>query len=154
MKRALWHHYLSTTKHKAQIMWYTLQTCRALLWRALIHDLSKYSREEAEAFAALEDDFADVEFGSARYYERLEILRGALEHHYRVNRHHPEHFPGGVGDMGILDVVEMLIDWRAASLRNRGGNITDSVLKSQQRFGFDDPTATKYTEFFEEVLWP
>lgn len=150
MRSALWRHYWATIKHKAQILWITIQTCVALLRRAFVHDNSKFGKTEAEAFAALEGEFADVVFGSPQYYDRLQILRGALSHHYRVNRHHPEHFQKGFVDMGFLDVVEMLIDWRASSKRN-AGSLEESLLACQSRFGFDDKTLRKMVAFYIEI---
>lgn len=42
--------WLETTKHKLWVAWYLIKTCHALLWRALVHDLSKYGQEEAPYF--------------------------------------------------------------------------------------------------------
>ena len=41
-----------------------------------------------------------------------------LQHHYRHNAHHPEHYEDGVAGMDLLDLVEMFCDWKAASERN------------------------------------
>ena len=62
----------------------------------------------------------------------------ALNHHYAANRHHPEHFSKGIDDMTLVDIVEMLCDWKAASLRQNDGNLLKSIEINAQRFGYDD----------------
>lgn len=59
-------------------------------------------------------------------------------HHYASNRHHPEHFSKGVDDMTLVDIVEMLCDWKAASLRQNDGNLLKSIEINAKRFGYDD----------------
>ena len=60
----------------------------------------------------------------------------AIAHHYQHNRHHPEHFAHGVPDMTLLDLLEMLCDWKSASLRHDDGSIYTSLEINQQRFGY------------------
>jgi hypothetical protein len=60
----------------------------------------------------------------------------ALQHHYEVNRHHPEHFPNGIDDMNLLDVIEMLADWKAATLRHADGDLDRSITQNAERFGY------------------
>lgn len=62
----------------------------------------------------------------------------ALQHHYANYRHHPEHFVKGINDMNLVDIVEMLCDWKAASLRQNDGNLLKSIDTNAQRFGYDD----------------
>jgi len=44
-------------------------------------------------------------------------MKPALEHHYALYRHHPEHFQNGIDDMNLIDLVEMFADWKASSER-------------------------------------
>ena len=69
----------------------------------------------------------------------------ALAHHYANNRHHPEHHKNGVDDMTLIDVLEMLIDWKAASERHNDGNILKSIEKNADRFGLS-PQLVKILE--------
>ena len=108
-----------------------------LMWRALIHDVSKFSRAEAPTFASATPRLKDLTYGSAAYMENLERLDGALEHHYRHNSHHPEHYQDGVRGMDLLDVVEMLCDWRAAVKMYPDGDIKASIEYSGARFGLE-----------------
>jgi hypothetical protein len=43
-----------------------------------------------------------------------------------------------VQDMSLLDVLEMLVDWKAATMRHANGDIRKSIEINQQRFGFSD----------------
>jgi len=64
----------------------------------------------------------------------MAALGPALEHHFSANRHHPEFHKDGVAGMNLLDVVEMLCDWKAASFRSSGGEFRKSVVTSLGRF--------------------
>lgn len=44
----------------------------------------------------------------------------------------------GLHGMSLLDLVEMLCDWKAATLRHNDGNITCSIDINQKRFGYSD----------------
>ena len=65
-------------------------------------------------------------------------MKTARQHHYAANRHHPEHFTKGIDDMTLIDIIEMLCDWKAASLRQNDGNLLKSIEINAQRFGYDD----------------
>ena len=75
----------------------------------------------------------------------MERVKPAIEHHYANNRHHPEHWPNGIDDMTLLDLVEMLVDWKAATVRNKNGNIRKSVEHNSKRFNMS-PQLTKIFE--------
>jgi len=63
-----------------------------LLVRGEVHDLSKFSPEEAEAFAEVTPRLRSSTYGSEEYKGFLRELGPALGHHYANNRHHPEFF--------------------------------------------------------------
>ena len=109
-----------------------------LLHRCINHDRSKLVSPEVEAFDEFTGRLASTTYGSPEYKECLAAMRSALEHHYANNRHHPEHYPNGVKDMTLLDIIEMLPDWKAASLRHNDGNILKSIAHNQNRFGYSD----------------
>ena len=106
--------------------------------RAQLHDQSKLESPEAEIFGEWTPKLKEVEYGSDEYTEMLEKIKPAIEHHYAKNRHHPEHWPNGVNDMTLIDLLEMLCDWRASSSRDKNGNLRKSVETSAERFGFSD----------------
>jgi len=44
----------------------------------------------------------------------------------------------GILGMSLLDLVEMLCDWKAATLRHNDGDIRKSIEINQKRFGYSD----------------
>lgn len=106
-----------------------------LLQRSASHDQSKLSPPEVEAFTEHTSKLAALTYGSPEYDECRKLLGPALKHHYANNSHHPEHYKNGINDMNILDVIEMLCDWKAASERHNYGNIRYSIEKNAERFG-------------------
>lgn len=47
-------------------------------------------------------------------------------------------FEHGIDDMNLVDIVEMLCDWKAASLRHHDGNLLKSIEFNAKRFNYDD----------------
>jgi hypothetical protein len=58
----------------------------------------------------------------------------ALAHHYANNRHHPEFHGYGLNGMTLVDLIEMLADWKAATERHENGDLFKSLLINQERF--------------------
>lgn len=129
-------HYKETTKHKLWVFWYLLCFCSRLMWRALVHDNSKYGRGEAADFASVTHLLATTTYGTPEYRELLRRIQPSIQHHYRVNRHHPEHWPNGLADMDLTDLAEMAFDWKAAARRHIDGNVERSIEANSERFGY------------------
>jgi hypothetical protein len=127
----------STLEHKRMITELMNTVIVELLERATVHDNAKMEDPELALFDEYTPKLAKCTFGSDEYKTFLKDLQPALEHHYARYRHHPEHFPEGCKDMNILDIVEMLVDWKAASLRHNDGNILKSLESNRTRFGLD-----------------
>lgn len=122
--------------HKVQQL---LATCRIdLERRALEHDQSKLQPEEIKYFTEFTPKLKAVSYGSNEYYQFLKDLKPALDNHYKNNSHHPEHHSLGVDGMNLLDVLEMLCDWKASTLRTKDGDIRKSLLINKERFGMSD----------------
>ena len=107
---------------------------RGLIKRAEEHDKSKMEEPELQLFVEQTHKLADSTYGSEEYTKFLKELKPALEHHYANNRHHPEHFKKGVRDMTIVDLIEMLCDWKAATMRHSNGNLKKSIEHNKERF--------------------
>ncbi len=116
-----------------------------LLLRAQNHDASKLESPELELFTIWTGRLATCTYGSETYSEFLEQLKPALEHHYSRNKHHPEHYKNGIDDMSLIDLVEMLVDWKSATLRHNDGNLRKSIEHNAKRFGIC-PQLTKILE--------
>lgn len=105
-----------------------------LLRRGEAHDQSKLQPPEVEVFTEFTPKLATSTFGSPEYEGFKKAMAPALAHHYANNSHHPEHYKNGIDDMNLLDVLEMLVDWKAASERHNDGNIRKSIEKNADLF--------------------
>lgn len=90
----------------------------AMLERGRVHDASKFGAAEKPTFDEILPLLRGLSYGSPEYVALVKRAWPALQHHYRENSHHPEHFADGVAGMDLFDLVEMFCDWKAASERN------------------------------------
>lgn len=111
---------------------------RELLHRGEIHDQSKLGDVERKTFVEYTPRLKASTYGSEQYKGFLREMKAALDHHYAHNRHHPEHFGNGISDMNLLDVLEMLLDWKAATMRHADGDLYRSLDINMQRFGIGE----------------
>lgn len=112
-----------------------------LLHRAEQHDQSKLQAPEKDGFDELTEKLRGSTYGSPEYKKFLEQLKPVLAHHYANNRHHPEHFENGVNDMTLIDLLEMLVDWKSSGLRHDDGDIFKSIEINKKRFNISDDLA-------------
>ena len=109
-----------------------------LISRSLLHDESKTQPPELDTFNEYTPKLKDSTYGSDEYKGFLAAMGEGLQHHYAHNRHHPEHFPDGVEGMTLVDLIEMLADWKAAGERHANGSMERSLALQQGRFGIGD----------------
>jgi hypothetical protein len=100
------------------------------------HDASKLQPPEKETFDRVTPLLKASEYGSDEYFAQLADMKVALDHHYATYRHHPEHHENGFRGMNLIDVMEMLADWKAATERMNDGNLEGSIFKNAERFGY------------------
>ncbi len=129
---------LETMRHINIVRNYLNVFVTELLKRSNQHDQSKLQSPEVEVFDEFTPKLKDCEYGSDEYKSYLKAMKPALDHHYSVHRHHPEHFENGMMGMDLIDLCELVCDWHAASLRHKTGDIHTSIELNQERFGYDD----------------
>jgi hypothetical protein len=112
-----------------------------LIQRADAHDATKLEPPELPIFVEYTPQLAGCTYGSEEYQNFLKEMQPALEHHYAENRHHPEYFPNGINDMTLVDLLEMVCDWKAATLRHKDGDFSTSIERNKARFGISDQLA-------------
>lgn len=112
-----------TLRHIRRVQHLLGEAAAELIRRGTVHDDSKLGSEEKPHFDRETPLLKDLTFGTPEYKESLGRLREALQHHYANNSHHPEHYENGVAGMDIFDLVEMVMDWKAASERGAGSTI-------------------------------
>ena len=135
MFKSLYNHY-ETTKHKWWVFYYISKFCLKLFKRAILHDFSKYNYKQSKLFSENVHKLKKMTYASEEYKETLERLKPALDHHYKLNPHHPEHYEKGFEDMLGVDRIEMIIDWLAATKRHEDGDINKSIDANQLRFRY------------------
>lgn len=130
------------------------KVCRDLMRRSEEHDQSKLVSPEVEVFDEMTPKLAGSTYGSDEYKALLGQMKVGLDHHYAHNDHHPEyHAVGSIGletdprlvasgyaisNMSLVQIMEMLCDWKAATLRHNDGEIRKSIEINQKRFGYSD----------------
>lgn len=127
-----------TYEHIGVVRSYLSAVVKDLLDRAQGHDASKLVDPERETFDEYTPKLKHSTFGSDEYKSFLVGMGEGLQHHYAHNRHHPEHHAEGIDGMSLLDLVEMICDWLAATQRHADGDIRRSIDINQERFGYDD----------------
>lgn len=127
-----------TLEHVRRVAELMLDAIENLQRRAVRHDDSKFSVEEFESFAQETPGLKSLVYGSDEYREALRRIKPAIKHHQANNRHHPEYHAGGFADMNLLDLIEMLADWRAATERHETGDLRKSIELNAERFGYGD----------------
>jgi len=110
-------------QHKESIAKYMAKFAAELSYRSAIHDVSKFKKEELEVYAEFIDEMNKHPFNSPEEKELREKYQTASIVHKKLNRHHPEHFENGMEGMNLIDLIEMLCDWRSASERSAGDSI-------------------------------
>jgi hypothetical protein len=108
-----------------------------LMYRAQNHDRSKLEEPELPIFDEYTPKLNDSTYGSDEYKAFLAEMGIGLAHHYIYNDHHPEHFEEGIHGMDLLQLMEMLCDWQAATLRHKDGDLERSIDQNAERFEYD-----------------
>ncbi len=124
-----------------------------LISRANEHDASKLVSPEKEVFDYATPRLAGCTYGSEEYKGFLVELKPALDHHYAVNSHHPEHYKSGIQGMSLLDIIEMLCDWKAAGERHNDGSMVKSLHINRKRFDISEPLDTILENTAREMGW-
>ncbi len=127
-------HMSETSKHINEVRKNIWTVIEELDKRAQIHDASKLESPEKEILAENTYKLGMTVYGSPEYKVLLEEVKPALDHHYSKNRHHPQYHPNLINDMNLVDIIELLCDWRAATKRNKNGNIRKSIEINAERF--------------------
>ena len=127
-----------TNKHILRVreLMYIVQN--KLEQRGFVHDQSKLGPNEKPIFDRVTPLLRAMTYGSDEYKASLKELGLALQHHYANNSHHPEHYTNGIDGMSLLDLIEMLCDWKAAGERHADGSMQRSLDVNKARFKISD----------------
>lgn len=127
-----------TLRHKKRVLELMADVIEDLLDRAVRHDDSKLREPEKATFDAYTPQLRELEYDSPEYRTALAHMHVGLDHHYAHNPHHPQYHEDGIHGMSLLDLLEMLADWKAAGERGKTGSLHGSIVKNRARFGYGD----------------
>lgn len=132
--------------HKFIVLRFLNTIIQDLIKRGEEHDNSKFTEDEFPELVAAIDELRQFPYGSPEYEKvRKKWWRG-FEKHYKKNRHHPEHFECGIEGMTLVDLIELLVDWKAATLRStHPTNITNSIKIGTEKYNIP-PVLVKILE--------
>lgn len=144
-----------TLAHIKRVNELLVKCCIDLQKRGMTHDDSKLEEPEKSAFDRLKAlSLSGMAYGSEEYRACLRAEKPAIEHHYKANSHHPEYYANGVDGMSLFDVVEMLMDWKAATERMKeGGDIWRSLEINRDRFKLSPQLAAILANTMREMGW-
>lgn len=135
------------------------EVCNDLFDRAIRHDESKWSKHEFPYIAEHGHKMKDVKFGTPEYAEQKKLLGSMIQHHNSLNRHHPEHFGvtsdkfSPVNNMCLMDIIEMLADWRAAAGRNKDGSLMNSINVCCEKYKISDQLKLVLINTATQLRW-
>jgi hypothetical protein len=122
-------------EHKHRVSKFLTRFITNLIERSVIHDDSKLGPDELGPYSEAIEEFGKYSFGSEEHEKLLVALGPAIDLHRKKNRHHPEYFETGIHEMDLTDIIEMLVDWKAASLNNgQSGDLMNSINIQCERY--------------------
>ena len=106
--------------------------------RKIYHDSSKLEEPERSCYDKYIPLLKTAKYGTDEYNAiRKAMEKEGLKHHYESNRHHPEYHKDGINDMTLVDIVEMFIDWEAASQRSDTG-FKEGLKLNRKKYGMNE----------------
>lgn len=78
-------------EHRDRVAKYLVEFAIDLQRRALVHDDSKFEKDEFPIYASMMDEFAANPFGTDGYFKAKDAIKEATTKHFATNRHHPEY---------------------------------------------------------------
>lgn len=129
---------IGITKHKIDIFYNIVTICVELIKRAMLHDLSKFSKVEMNCFAPKAGMLKTMQYGSIDYFSFLNEEKEAIQHHYKINTHHPEYYNNDYTKMSMYDIIEMYCDFKSSVKKNKNGNLDRSFEINKNRFHLSD----------------
>ena len=123
-----------TIEHIKTVQSFLEEVINILRERQNLHDSSKLKEPEKDYYDEYTPKLRDSTYGSEEYKDFLSEMKPALDHHYKMNSHHPEHYECGINGMNLIDLVEMFCDWKAATTRHSNGSLSKSIRINKDRF--------------------
>jgi len=126
VKHEIWKHIIRVRELLGEVT-------TVLIAKGMNHDSSKFESPEIEMFEKYVPRLKTLEYGSIEYSNCLKEMKLGLQHHYKHNSHHPEHYEHGINDMTLIDLIVMFVDWKATSEQHHG-NLFNTINIGINRF--------------------
>ena len=121
--------------------------------RGLAHDRTKLQEIEFDAFVSTRDKFKKANYGSKEYQECIDKVKPAVDHHYENNRHHTGYHKNGINDMNLIDLMEMLADWKAAARRSPDKSLEDTLDYAFKKYGIGEQLGNMIRNTLKDLKW-
>lgn len=125
---------LTIMRHRAAVSDGLEELSGELNRRSRRHDLSKLKPDEFEGYIQVNAAGRKYPYGSDEMKEAIRQSNCVPLHQSR-NSHHPEYHETP-WDMGFLDIIEMVIDWHAASVTYGQTSLSESVPGLLKKYRF------------------
>jgi len=142
-----------TVLHIGEVQENLEEVASELRKRGLAHDRTKLQQLEFGGFVKTREKFKKANYGSPEYKECVDLTRPAVDHHYKHNRHHTGFHPNGINDMTLIDVVEMLADWKGAARRSPDKKLVDTLDYAIKKYGIEPQLAKIIMNTLTEMKW-
>ena len=120
--------------------------------RAVHHDESKLQEPEKSGYDYWKPILKTLPEDSPEIEQARREMGAILDHHVKANPgHHPSGNPNGIADMTLIDLIEMLCDWRAAADEKPPHVLL--LDYNIRRFGIDDQLAVILENTVRELGW-
>lgn len=123
--------------HITRVRNHLLTFTQLLQKRAALHDMSKLQEPELTWWKQMDEE-PRYPYGSPEYNDKVRRWKKVFDHHYKYNRHHPEHYESGFLEMTLVDLVEMLCDWLGYKDRISISDAMKVCEQQMERYGFSD----------------
>lgn len=130
---------LTIMRHRETVADFLTALSDYFRYRAREHDRSKLKFDEFAGFARINVVARNHAYGTPEYDASMEEAKkpgGCIHTHFGRNAHHPE-FHQSEKDMGLFDLMEMVIDWKAASMTYGTNTLAESLPIQLERFNFE-----------------
>lgn len=121
--------------------------------RGILHDSTKLQEPEFSPFCFTRERFKKVNYGTPEYQALVDEIKPSIEHHYKHNRHHTAHHANGIDDMNLIDIIEMISDWKAAERRSPDKKLADTLDYAFEKYKIDVQLGKIITNTLKSLGW-
>lgn len=131
-----------------------LEVCASnLRQRGFAHDRTKFKALEFDAFVSTREKFKKANFGTPEYQACIDIIKPAVDSHYANNSHHTGYYQNGIKDMSLLDILEMVCDWKAANRRSPDLDFDESINRCVKKYNISPELEKIIRTTLQQLSW-